>query len=119
MPESRESSDQPNLLPGASSTRLIVRGYTIMIGSGCFVFPLTLESKFKSFEGYYIAFFLSLSLGTIILGLGVILWGYRKGKLEIERGYTPDIKGAEEKPELFLVNFKTLEVVARPHERRR
>jgi len=117
--DSDEPPAQPNLLPGASSGRLTQRGYTIMISFGCLALPLGIESKFPSIEGYYMAFFGGVGIAGVLLGCGVYLWGYRKSKSEIERGYTPLIKKAEENPDLFLVNFRTLEVTARPHERGR
>ncbi len=112
------SEEGPKVLPGKSSVILIIRGNVIMLIAGCFAFPLAFESKFKSIENLYAGVFLGIVGIGLLIGYGVILWGSRKRALEIQRGYTPKISIAVEHADLFLIDYKTHQVVSRPHEPR-
>ena len=118
MSSSNEEGATFRTLPGQSSIRLLFRGTVLLIGVGLLAFPTAFESKFGSAENIYIA--VSASVGAILLVSGsVVSWfGYRKQRHEIECGYTPNIKIATANPDLYLVDFRTLQVVCRPYEPR-
>lgn len=44
--------------------------------------------------------------------------GNRKRKFEIQQGDTPKVSIAVAHPDLFLIDYKTHQVVSRPHEPR-
>ena len=113
-----DDSDQPlrtpDLLPGQSSVRLIVRGNVIMLAGGFLVIPLAFESSFGRAENLYMAVLLSLIGLAVGVGCSMILAGSRKRQREQERGYTAKTDVYAKHPELFLVDYRTLEVISRP-----
>jgi hypothetical protein len=114
--ESSDAVDGLQLLAGASSTRLINRGYMYAICASGVSFLLAIESWFKSIQGYYIATVCSVVFVALAIASGIWVWGYKKARLEVEHGYTTVVRTAAENPHLFLVDYKTLTVIARPHE---
>ena len=109
---------EPDRLPGRSSLQIVQRGWTIMIAFGCLTFALAFESKFKSHEGIYIGILAPLEFIGLTAGLCVALWGNHKTRREVEAGYTVQTQIATQNPELFLLTYKTLEILSRPHEPR-
>jgi hypothetical protein len=89
-----------------------------MIFFGFLSLGFAFESDFKSYEGLYQGILAGVVFPGMAAGYGIILWSFRKRKLEIENGYTPRIDIAQQHPELFLIAYKTLEVISRPNEPR-
>lgn len=104
-----EHANAPEVLPGRSSVCLIIWGNVIMLFGGFLVIPLAFESSFGSAENVYAAVLLSLIGLGVIVGCGLIVVGSRKRGRELAHGYTPKTDMYAEHPDLFLVDYRTLE----------
>lgn len=111
------SDDGPSLLPGLSSTRISRRGTKIVMTFVSLSLLFAFESKFGSYEGVYIAVLASLVFPGVIIGFIMQVVGLVKRDKEIKRGYTSRANIAEQRPELWGIDYVTLEVVYRPFER--
>jgi hypothetical protein len=97
--------------------RLIVRGRKIMTTASVLTLGFALESDFGRYEPLYMVLLAFLVLSGIVIGIRDRLRGAAKQKEEVSRGYTCDARVARRQPELYALNYRTLDVVARPYER--
>jgi hypothetical protein len=113
-----EDSDHglPDLktLPGPSSIQLTARSGWVQLAAIPFVIGAAFESLLGSYEWLYIALLMVVLTGLIGTAVALRLAGIRKEKNEIESGYTPNRKVADDHPGLYTVDYRTLEIVSPP-----
>jgi hypothetical protein len=108
----------PEVLAGHSSTWLIVRGGSGELLAASCVVPLVLESVLPGKWYYWAIPALCVAGVSLVVGLSVTLYGYRKDKRERALGYTTDMGRAKKEQDLYLLHPKTLEVVSAPYSPR-
>lgn len=118
MVDANQNRMGPDLLPGKSGGKLMLRGNFIMMIFGLLVVAFAFESYFGSNETLYIVTVATVMAVGVLSGYATYLWGWRKKKREIEHGYTATTNIAIDNSALFLVDYKTLDIISAPYEAR-
>jgi hypothetical protein len=106
------------LLRGPTSPQLFRRSQMFTAAGLPFLWAIMFESKFKSIEVYYGWTMAGMIFACCVLSLTTLRLYVRKRKAEAAAGYTPWIVTAADRPSLFLLDGRTLQVISRPYEAR-
>lgn len=101
-------------LPGLSSIQLAARSGWVQLATIPFVVAIAFESLLGSYEWLYLVLLIVALTGLTGLALALRLAGIRKQQREIAAGYTPSRNVTDDHPELYTVDYRTLEVVSPP-----
>ncbi len=111
----RSSELPPEPLPGMSSVRLIRRGILIMSCGGIFVvLTAPFESDMGRFESVYVASACAIVVVLAVAGWAMLWCGNRKQLREYQRGYAARNPNATKRPDLWVLDYRTLKAVRPP-----
>lgn len=109
----------PTPLAGPSAGRLQVRGYLLAYGTVLALLPsIAFESYLPGGARTELLTFIPVGSLCFVLGYAVVFRGFRKGRREVDRGYTTIVLTAGSDQTLFLLDWRDLRVLSRPFQPR-
>jgi hypothetical protein len=110
--------EPPQPLPGWSSKRLLFRGYLCELACLPLLVVVVLASKLPGPTAYWGIGCVTMTVVLVSIGVTLTLRGYRKGRREMERGYTTTWLIAHQNPELWYLTTDFSAVISGPSEPR-
>jgi hypothetical protein len=119
LPRREAESPVPTPLPGPSGARLQIRGY-LLVGLTLLVLLPSIGFEHYLPGGFRTELLTFIPAGSLSFAAGcvIVFAGMRKGRREIDRGYTTVVQTAGWDQSLFLLDWRDLSLIARPYEPR-